>query len=151
MSAPDFTVDVFQNEYLPVGACEVHAIVTVSSAGSAADGPAAAASAAEIIIIDCSGSMGLPMAKMDQARKATDAAIDAIRDGVAFAVVAGNWRARPAYPEDGTLAVADANTREAAKVSLARLHPAGGTAMGKWLLCARELFATREDALTFSQ
>jgi von Willebrand factor type A C-terminal domain/von Willebrand factor type A domain len=147
MSAPDFTVDVFQNEYLPVGACEVHAIVTVSSAGSAADGPAAAASAAEIIIIDCSGSMGLPMAKMDQARKATDAAIDAIRDGVAFAVVAGNWRARPAYPEDGTLAVADANTREAAKVSLARLHPAGGTAMGKWLLCARELFATREDAL----
>jgi len=147
MSAPDFTVDVFQNEYLPVGACEVNAIVTVSSAGSAADGPAAAASAAEIIIIDCSGSMGLPMAKMDQARKATDAAIDAIRDGVAFAVVAGNWRARPAYPEDGTLAVADANTREAAKVSLARLHPAGGTAMGKWLLCARELFATREDAL----
>jgi hypothetical protein len=147
MSAPDFTVDVFQNEYLPDGACEVNAIVTVSSAGSAADGPAAAASAAEIIIIDCSGSMGLPMAKMDQARKATDAAIDAIRDGVAFAVVAGNWRARPAYPEDGTLAVADANTREAAKVSLARLHPAGGTAMGKWLLCARELFATREDAL----
>jgi hypothetical protein len=146
MSAPDFTVDVFQNEYLPIGACEVNAIVTVSSAGSAADGPAAAASAAEIIIIDCSGSMGLPMAKMDQARKATDAAIDAIRDGVAFAVVAGNWRARPAHPEDGTLAVADANTREAAKVSLARLHPAGGTAMGKWLLCARVIRDARGRA-----
>jgi von Willebrand factor type A C-terminal domain/von Willebrand factor type A domain len=147
MSAPDFTVDVFQNEYLPDGAREVNAIVTVSSAGSAADEPAAAASAAEIIIIDCSASMGQPMAKMDQAREATGAAIDAIRDGVTFAVVAGNWRARPVYPKDGTLAIADANTREAAKVSLARLHPAGGTAMGKWLLRARELFATREDTL----
>ena len=116
MSAPDFTVDVFQNEYLPDGACEVNAIVTVSSAGSAADEPAAAASAAEIIIIDCSASMGQPMAKMDQAREATGAAIDAIRDGVTFAVVAGNWRARSVYPEDGTLAIAGAETREAAKV-----------------------------------
>jgi hypothetical protein len=61
--------------------------------------------------------------------------------------VAGNWRPRPAYPQDGTLAIADADTREAVQVSLARLHPAGGTAMGKWLLGARELFATREDAL----
>ena len=73
MSAPDFTVDVFQNEYLPDRAREVNAIVTVSSAGSAADGPASAASAAEIIIIDCSASMGAPMAKMDQAREATGA------------------------------------------------------------------------------
>ncbi len=147
MSAPDFTVDVFQNEYLPDGAREVNAIVTVSSAGSAADGPASAASAAEIIIVDCSASMGEPMAKMDQAREATGAAIDALRDGVAFAVVAGNWRARPVYPKDGTLALAAAQTREAAKGSLARLHPAGGTAIGKWLLLARELFKTHDDTL----
>ena len=147
MSAPDFAVDVFQNEYLPDGAREVNAIVTVSSTGSAADGPASAASAAEIIIIDCSVSMGDPMVKMDQAREATGAAIDAIRDGVAFAVVAGTGRARPVYPDDGTLAIAGAHTREAAKASLARLHPAGLTAIGKWLLLARELFATRDDAL----
>ena len=38
MSARDFTVDVFQNEYLPDGARGVNAIVTVTSAGSAADG-----------------------------------------------------------------------------------------------------------------
>jgi len=35
MSAPDFTVDVFQNEYLPVGAREVDAILSVTSAGKA--------------------------------------------------------------------------------------------------------------------
>jgi hypothetical protein len=91
--------------------------------------------------------MGEPMAKMDQAREATGAAIDAIRDGVAFAVVAGNHRARPVYPKDGTLAIADDHTRQAAKGSLERLRPVDGTAIGKWLLLARELFQTREDSL----
>ena len=147
MSASGFTVDVFQNEYLPDRAREVNAIVTVMSAGSAVDGPADAASAAEIIIIDRSGSMGEPMEKMDQACEATGAAIDAIRDGVAFAIVAGNWRARPVYPGDGTLAIANADTREAARLSLAQLRPGGGTAIGKWLLLAREIFRAREDAL----
>jgi len=65
MSASGFTVDIFQNEYLPDRAREVNAIVTVTSADSAVDGPADGASAAEIIIIDRSGSMGLPTAKMD--------------------------------------------------------------------------------------
>src|SRR5215470_4800497 len=147
MNPAEFTVDVFQNEYLTGGAREVNAIVTVTSAGSAADTPATAAGAAEIIIVDRSASMGEPIAKMDQAREATGTALNAIRDGVAFAVVAGNSRARPVYPKDGTLAIADAQTREAAKGALARLHPAGGTAIGKWLLLARELFQSREDEL----
>src|SRR5215470_17138520 len=147
MNPAEFTVDVFQNEYLTGGAREVNAIVTVTSAGSAADTPATAAGAAEIIIVDRSASMGEPIAKLDQAREATGTALDAIRDGVAFAVVAGNWRARPVYPQDGTLAIAGAHTREAAKGALARLHPDGGTAIGKWLLLARELFQTREDKL----
>ena len=50
MSAPDFTVDVFQNEYLADGAREVNAVVTVTSAGFAADGMTGPASAAEIIL-----------------------------------------------------------------------------------------------------
>src|SRR5215471_5572487 len=92
MSAPDFTVDVFQNEYLPDGAREVNAIVTVTSAGSAADGMTGPASAAEIIIVDCSPSMEVPGKKLIQAGRATAAAIDIIRDGTAFAVVAGAGR-----------------------------------------------------------
>jgi hypothetical protein len=147
MGAPEFTVDVFQNEYLPAEVGEVNAIVTVTSAGSAVDTPPTAAGAAEIIIVDCSYSMSMPMAKMIQAREATAAAIDVIRDGVAFAVVAGSDRARLVYPEDGSLAVADERTRQAAKGSLARLDPGGGTAIGKWLRYARELFATRDDTL----
>ena len=144
MSAPRFALDVFQNEYLPVRVREVNAIVTVTCAGPVADRIQDVASAAEIIIVDCSGSMA---GKMGQTMVATGAAIDAIRDGVAFAVVAGSRRAWPVYPEGGTLAVAGPDTRQAARNSLTRLRPGGGTAIGRWLLLARELFQTRDDTL----
>jgi von Willebrand factor type A C-terminal domain/von Willebrand factor type A domain len=148
MSLPEFTAEVFQNEYLPAGAREVNAIVTVTSTGAAAadfwtDGDGAA----EIIIVDCSGSMGAPRSKMIQARQATAAAIDAIRDGVAFAVISGTHVASPVYPSDGSLAVADAQTREAARNSLTRLRPGGGTAIGEWLKLTRKVFETDHRAL----
>lgn len=146
MSAPGFTIEIFQNEYLPAGAREVNAIVTVTSAGSTAHGPPPTPGAAEIIIVDCSGSMGDPMTKMIQARQATAAAIDAIRDGVAFAVVAGSHEARQAYPGNG-LIIADAATRKAAQRAVKGLCPDGGTAIGQWLRLARQLFETGEETL----
>src|SRR5215472_16609247 len=121
MGVPEFAVDVFQNEYLPAGGGEVNAIVTVTSADSAADGPAAVVDAAEIIIIDCSGSMGTPRSKIAEARAATAAAVDVIRDGVAFAVIAGTHQATAIFPPDGSLAVADPQTRESAKRAVASL------------------------------
>ena len=74
----------------------------MTSAGSASPEIAAAQGAAEIIIVDCSGSMGAPK-KMIQARQATAAAIEAIRDGVAFAVVAGTGEARQVWPDSGLI------------------------------------------------
>jgi hypothetical protein len=148
MSLPEFTAEVFQNEYLPAGAREVNAIVTVTSTGSVtAERRTAGDGAAEIIIVDCSGSMGAPASKMVQARQATAAAIDVIRDGVAFAVISGTHVASPVYPPDGSLAVADARTRQAAKSSLSRLRPGGGTAIGEWLKLTREVFETDGHAL----
>ena len=59
-----FAAEVFENEYLPEGASEVHAVVTVTAGGNdpgvgdaAADGTGTVARAAEIVIIDSSGSM----------------------------------------------------------------------------------------------
>jgi hypothetical protein len=72
MGVPEFGVDVCQNEYLAAGGSEVDAIVTVTSAGFAADGSTATADAAEIIIVDCSGSMNIPRSKIAQARAATE-------------------------------------------------------------------------------
>jgi hypothetical protein len=146
MSHPDFNVEIFQNEYLPDGGRQVDAVISVTSSGALDPGPAPAADAAEIIIIDCSGSMSAPMTKIVAARKATAAAVDAIRDGVAFAVVAGTGGAKPVFPAYAGLVTADARTRQEAKAAVSRLQAGGGTAIGKWLKLARDMFATRPAA-----
>ena len=146
MSQPDFTVDIYQNEYLPEGGRDVNAVVTVATSGAAA-APAVGPASAEIIIIDCSGSMSTPRTKIAQARVATAAAVDVIRDGVAFAVIAGTDQAVPIFPSNGTLAVAGPESRELAKRAVAGLLPGGGTAIGKWLRLAHEMFMSHPAGL----
>jgi hypothetical protein len=147
MSEPDFTVEIYQNEYLPEGGRDVNAVVTVATAGTVSAAPAAAASSAEIIIVDCSGSMNAPPSKIAEARAATAAAVDVIRDGVAFAVIAGTHQAAAIFPADGSLAVADPQTRESAKRAVAGLRPGGGTAIGQWLWLAHRMFTSHPAQL----
>lgn len=147
MSQPDFTVDIYQNEYLTEGGRDVNAVVTVTTAGTVAAAPAAETNSAEIIIIDCSGSMGAPRTKIAEARAATAAAVDVIRDGVAFAVIAGTNRAVAIFPGGGGLAVAGQEARESAKKAVARLQPGGGTAIGQWLRLAHQMFASHPAQL----
>src|SRR6266404_4681663 len=66
MSQPAFTVDVDHNQYLYDGARDVSAIATVTSAGAPGEAVVASAGSgsAEIIIIDCSGSMDVPHTKI---------------------------------------------------------------------------------------
>ena len=141
-----FTTEVYQNEYLPLDGSEVNAIVTISSSGQAGVGGEAAAAAAgqpdaaEIVIVDTSGSMDVPRAKINAAREATAVAIDCIRDGVAFGVIAGTARAHQVYPGNGQLVPASEATRYEAKQAVSRLSANGGTAIGSWLTLARELF-----------
>ncbi|WP_435844421.1 vWA domain-containing protein [Streptomyces hygroscopicus] len=227
--APRFSVEVYQNEYLPVGGREVNAIITVTSTGGgtaggpgtagvpgaaaglgtvggpgaaagpgpmggpgaaagtgasggsgAVEGPGAAggtpipgppipgpalapdprqdvpggsgrcgasSGAAVVIMVDCSGSMGYPPTKMRHARDATAAAIDTVRDGVAFAVVAGTHKAVEVFPGGGRLATADPLTRARAKEALRGLSPGGGTAIGSWLLLADQLLGSADAAI----
>ncbi|MGW7527744.1 vWA domain-containing protein [Streptomyces sp. NPDC054783] len=144
---PQFSMDVYQNEYLPEGGREVNAIVTVTSTGGGTVGSAAAPlyprgrgpSAAVALMVDCSGSMDYPPTKMRNARDATAAAIDTLRDGTHFAVIGGTHVAKEVYPGGGRLAVADAATRQQAKQALRRLSAGGGTAIGTWLRLADRL------------
>src|SRR5579863_1300228 len=139
---PGFHVDIDQNPYLPAGGSDVSAIVTVT-ADATGSGPAAVApdgGSAEIIIIDCSGSMDYPPTKLAEARAATAAAIDVVHDGTSFAVVAGTSTAWPVYPSDGSMAVAGDRTRAEAKAALRRLRASGGTAIGQWLRLANQIF-----------
>jgi hypothetical protein len=98
--------------------------------------------AAEIIIIDISGSMNYPQTKLRAAQQATAAAIDCIREGVWFAVIAGTMLAHQVYPAAGSLAPASPQTRDEAKRAVAGLQAQGGTAIGAWLALANQLFAT---------
>ncbi|WP_069765750.1 VWA domain-containing protein [Streptomyces sp. LUP47B] len=156
-NAPQFSMDVYQNEYLPEGGREVNAIVTVTSTGGGTIGSAVAAphlwsaeqgpSAAVAIMVDCSGSMDYPPTKMRNARDATAAAIDTLRDGVHFAVIGGTHVAKEVYPGNGRLAVADATTRGQAKQALRKLSAGGGTAIGTWLRLADRLLSSAEVAI----
>ena len=142
-SLPGFTVDVDQNPYLPVGGRDVSAVVTVTAdatGDAASPEPGPAGGSAEIIIVDCSGSMDHPAAKMMEARAATSAAVDVLRDGAWFAIIAGTSQAWPVYPPDGTMAVAGERTRAEAKRALSGLRAQGGTAIGQWLRLAQEVF-----------
>lgn len=142
MTQPAFTADVYQNQYLAAGATTVDAVVTVTATGDGTGAvPAGGApSAAEVIMIDCSGSMGYPRSRMTEAIKATGVAIDTLRDGVLFAVVAGRSMATQVFPGNGMVA-ASPETRAAAKQAVGRLTPEGGTAIGSWLSLANRLFA----------
>ncbi len=125
-----FTVEVDQNSYLPAGSTRVDAVVTVTTADGAT-GPAPASDVLEVIVIDCSTSM--TGSKIRAARQATVAAIAELRDGVSFAVVAGNHVARQVFPPVGT-AVANAGTRGTATRLVERLQADGGTGIGSWLM-----------------
>jgi hypothetical protein len=143
----DFTVEISQNEYLAEGASDVNAIVTVTAPDTGLAAPVDDQGSAEIIIIDCSGSMRSPRTKIEQAREATAAAVDVIKDGVAFAVIAGTNKAQPIFPLDYGLAIADDQTRFLAKQAVAGSLPRGGTAIGQWLRLAHSMFLSHPAAL----
>ncbi|MEU8433554.1 VWA domain-containing protein [Streptomyces sp. NPDC029216] len=147
--APRFSVEVYQNEFLPEGGRDVHAIVTVTSTGGATATAARALGqdAAVVIMVDCSGSMEYPPEKMRGAREATAAAIDTLRDGTAFAVIAGTHEAREVYPGQGLLATAGPATRAQAKEALRGLSAGGGTAIGTWLRLADGLLRRSPAAI----
>ncbi|MFI5769933.1 VWA domain-containing protein [Streptomyces sp. NPDC051658] len=157
-NVPQFSVEVYQNEYLPEGGREVNAIVTVTSTGGGTTGgvplsgaavppprvPGQAPGAAVVIMVDCSGSMDYPPTKMRNARDATAAAIDTLRDGTSFAVVGGTHVAKEVYPGNGRLAVADSRTKAQAKEALRALSAGGGTAIGTWLRLADRLLGAAD-------
>ena len=141
-----FTVDVHQNEDLPEGAAEMHAVVTVTSAGGRM--PSAAGEKAVVLVVDTSGSMEHPGTKIRAARHAAARAIELLPKGTLFALVAGTHQAQVVYPDSGQgLARADARTRADAVAATRRLRAQGGTAMSTWIECVRRLLEPHDKAI----
>jgi len=142
-----FTAEVFQNEFLPDGGTDVHAIVRVTCRGAGQAGQGSSTDAAEIIIVDTSGSMG--ETGIAQGRNAATAAINEITDGTWFAVIAGNHVGTLVFPYAGggqQMVRMDPSSRQAAIQSIARFRVDGGTAMGTWLTKAAEVFRSVPQA-----
>ena len=138
---PTFQAEVHQNRYLPAGGTVIDAVLTVTTSSEAGHNRTAGPNAAQVIMIDCSGSMANPPSKLDEAKKATIAAIDTLRDGVAFAIIAGRHYAEMVYPPAATLVPATRETRAEAQQAVSELIAGGGTALGSWLQLANNLFA----------
>jgi uncharacterized protein YegL len=136
-----FSCEVFQNEFLPDGGTDVHAVATVMCAGAGEAGRGSGGDAAEIIIVDTSGSM--QGEKIREAQTAAAAAVDQIIDGTWFAVIAGTDGASRAFPYANAASAMvrmEPGARAAAKDAVSRLVAGGGTAMGSWLRLAGRLF-----------
>jgi hypothetical protein len=149
--AMDLAVEISQNRFLAVTERQLHAVLKITARARPRAGEPAASGhppgLAEVIVIDCSGSMGNPPTKMAAARRATAAAIEALPDGVGFAIVEGTHEARLVYPSTPPLASATAKTRKEATDAVAGLAAAGGTAIGSWLGRASTLVAARPSAI----
>ncbi len=150
----EFRGGVHQNLYLVEDDREVHAVITVDAvedAGAPANGGAGssgvAPEAAEVLVLDCSGSMTYPPEKFRRAKEAAGAAIDELRDGVPFALIAGSFEARMLWPAEPALVPAGPRTRAAAKDALRRLSAEGRTRIGPWLRLAGELLGEHPGAI----
>ncbi|MCK9901026.1 hypothetical protein CC117_18710 [Parafrankia colletiae] len=135
-----FTVQADSGGFLARDTTDAHALVTVRAREDGTPGHRNT-DYAEVIIVDCSGSMMAPPTKIYAARRAACAAVDALRPGARFAVIRGTSTAQPVYPPGGGLAPATAEHQAEAKRHINRIDAAGGTAIGRWLLAARDLFA----------
>jgi hypothetical protein len=138
-----FSSTVYQNEFLPDQGTDVHAIVSVECDEAGTAGQTGQGDVGEVIIVDTSGSMA--GSRIEMAKRAALVACDTILDGTWFAIIAGTHQAYLAYPRVTSgpgMVLMDQRTRQAAKQAISAFRADGGTAIGSWLLLARQLFAS---------
>ncbi|BBC31347.1 hypothetical protein SGFS_026410 [Streptomyces graminofaciens] len=135
-------LEISQWKYLSSEAREpqMHAILTVRADGTEGGGGPGPL-LAQVLVVDCSGSMAWPPEKLHAARQAAVAALRMLPDGTPFAVVRGAESAAMVHPATETMARADAEQRAAAENALHRLVTGGGTCIGTWLDLSLRLLA----------
>ncbi len=136
-----FKAEVFQNQFLPEGAREVHAIMTVTV--EAGDGVAATSSSGRLfgIICDTSGSMGGK--KIHAARDAMVKVVNLLPEDAYFFIVTGASKASVIYP----VSKATPDKKEWAIAAIKEVHASGGTLMSTWLAEALEEFKKMPNAV----
>jgi uncharacterized protein YegL len=138
-----FTAEVFQNPYLPQGAREVNAIMTIATSGSDANVTMSAPTSQRLfgIICDTSGSMG--GAKMMAAKEAIVQIVNLLPTDAAFFIVTGSSRSQLLVPLVN--AVPENKLRAISQVK--NISANGGTLMSGWLNTALGEFNKMPQAI----
>ena len=136
-----FKAEVFQNQFLPEGAREVHAIMTI--AVEAGNGVAATPNNGSLfgIICDTSGSMGGK--KIHAARDAMVKAVNLLPEDAHFFIVTGASKASVICP----VSKATFEKKQQAIAAIKEMYASGGTLMSTWLSQALEQFNKMPNAV----
>lgn len=136
-----FKAEVFQNQYLPQGAKEVHAIMTVTVAGGEGVSATPAGERLFGIICDTSGSMGGE--KIQAAKGAIAKIVNLLPDDAYFFIVTGAASARLVFP----MLKATAENKNRAIALIKAISANGGTVISTWLSSALEEFKKMPNAI----
>ncbi len=142
--ADSFKAEVFQNQYVPKGADEVHAIMTVTSQGeitAPVTPPTQGGGRLFGIICDISGSM--EGEKLVQAKGAMIQLIHLLPEDCGFFVVLGEADAHTVCP----LALASQDAKIKAITRIRDVKAAGATFISKWLEAALDQFKYAPNAI----
>jgi hypothetical protein len=130
--ANEFKAEVFQNQYLPTGAGEVHSIMTVT----AGEATAAPASTGRLFGILCDVSGSMEGGKIAAAKAAMTKLVEMLPEDCGFFIVAGSDEVHLVSP----LAPANAANKQRALAAIRAIRANGGTTISLWLRTALEQF-----------
>ena len=136
-----FKAEVFQNQYLPEGAKEVHAIMTVTAQGG--EGVAASPTGGKLfgVICDISGSMHGQ--KIHAAKSAIAKIVNLLPDDASFFIITGSTNAHLVFP----MSKATRENKERAIAAIKAIDAGGGTVISTWLAEALEQFKKMPNAV----
>jgi DNA-binding ferritin-like protein len=134
--AANFKAETFQNEFLPAGTTDVHAIMTVTAGENAGSGSAAPGDRLFGILCDVSGSM--EGGKLLAAKGAIATIVRLLPEDCHFFIVTGSDTGNVVCPTTR----ADAAGKQRALTAIKGVQASGGTRISQWLTAALNQFQT---------
>ncbi len=136
-----FKAEVFQNQYLPQGTGEVHAIMTVTVEGGSNVTTTTSGERLFGIICDTSGSMG--GGKIHAVRDAIAKLVNLLPEDAYFFIVAGASKAHLVFPVSPAILL----NKQLAIAATKNIMANGGTLMSTWLAEALTQFSKKPNAV----
>ncbi len=136
-----FQAEVFQNQFLPEGAKEVNAIMTVKVAGS--EGISANSGEEKLFGIICDTSGSMDGQKIHAAKSAIAKLVILLPEDTSFFIVTGSTNSRLVFP----ISKATHENKERAITAIKTIAAGGGTVISSWLNAALAQFKTKPNAV----